>query len=268
MKRLIIENIKERCSIGFVTIFALFLASVVAFSVWRAGDYVFRDSLDFYFFILENLISMIFPFIITFIYLSLFSGEIKNRFHVYTRTRVPIETYLKSKFISNALLTFITVFLFMFSCFVIAYYILPALGLIQMNFYDYGLNETTITEDQFTRYTFTQILRYGEITYGLLYSLWVGINAVCYTSIGFMFLLFIRNQFVALSIPVLIYYCGSFILGALFSLPYQFIFSVFPFGYKQISMTILLVPASLLILIFALQYFSFKVNRNRLDQLT
>ncbi|KOS61642.1 hypothetical protein FJQ98_25180 [Lysinibacillus agricola] len=191
-------------------------------------SYEFKDSLQVFSFMVKNM-PIFFTILATLIYLPLFSAELKNRFLVYTRLRMPIKKLLFIKFSANFLLSFSVFFIYIFSLFSLCFYIFPSLGLAHLQPEAYNLNEITVQEDAYTRFTFTQLLEYGSLTYGLIYSFWVGINAAIYASIGFLLLLIVPNKFVAMSIPTLIFFVGSYLLDR----PFQLLDAVFPYNYIQ-----------------------------------
>lgn len=124
-------------------------------------------------------------------------------------------------------------FIFVFSYFIFSFYIESFFGLVSYHPESYNLNEITVIENTYKRHTFTQLLEYGSITYGLFYSSWVASNAAAYASLGFLLVLIIENKFLALSIPFLLYLLGSFVMGAFSITKFRFADSVFPFNYIQ-----------------------------------
>lgn len=218
------------------------MASPVIYYFVVGDGYVFRDPLDIFTFLLEGVLIVVFPLLATLIYLPSFSAELKNRFIVYTRLRIPVEKLLFIKFMANAVLTFSAFFIFVFSMFLLSFYVFPSQEWVLFEPEVYGLTESTLIMDAYTRHTFTQLLAYGPFTYGLLYSFWVGVNAAIYTTIGFLLLLLIQNKFVAMSIPWLIYIVGSFILASSSLRPFKLSDTIFPFAYTQQPIWTAVVP--------------------------
>lgn len=217
----------------------LILPSIRFYSI-KEG-YLFFDSIAVFQETVSTIIPMLFPVLTIVILLPSFLQEQRNNFISYTRVRVPLNTYILSKFLINAILTGLVTFLLIFIPFIFIVYIEPHLGII---FYEpKDQNSYTPT------YTFSQFLPYGEITYGLLYSLWVSINAILYSSISFMLLLILSNPFVALSIPFLFYHIFNFITGVLNIPMFSPLSTIFPFNLVQQPLWTVLVPFSVLLLI-------------------
>ncbi|OMC71566.1 hypothetical protein BK126_05680 [Paenibacillus sp. FSL H7-0326] len=264
----VLIELKRRVTLKFLVVWLLITCIPLIIAILRSGSYAFRDSLDFYTFILEDVVTLLFPFVILFIYLIFFTSEIQDRFLAYTRLRAPIESTINVKFLANGLMTFIAVFLSMIIFFLFAFYLEPFMQFANMRPELYGLNEQNITEDTYNRHTFTQLLRYGTVTYGVLYSGWVALNAACYVSLGFMFVILVNNRFFALSIPFLVYFIGSF-LAASFNLdPYQFTHSIFPYGYIQGPIWKSFVPFIILVLLIIGMYTYVRSNISKLERLT
>lgn len=227
----------------------------------------FRDKLDVFTYMLEGLLPLCFVLLATLVYLGYFSQEIKNRYLVYTRMRYPLRKMLRIKFTANLLLTFGTFFVFTFGYFLFTFYILPQSGLIRFEPEVYKLNEITVVQDSYTRHTFTQLLQYGTLTYGFLYSCWVGINAAVYAAIGFIMVLIIRNQFLALSIPFMFYILGSYVMGFGDLRRYRFPDSIFPYSSIQMPIWTAFVPFFFLLFICTILVIGVNKNIERIDTL-
>ncbi|KPC97191.1 hypothetical protein LR69_04596 [Geobacillus sp. BCO2] len=107
--------------------------------------------------------------------------------------------------------------------------------------------------------TFSQFLRYGEFVYGLVYSVWVAINGVLYSTIAFMLLLNISNPFIALSLPFLFYHIFNFVT-ALFDIPmFSPLSTIFPFNIEQQPLWTVLVPF-LFLLVVSVTLFVFSIR--------
>lgn len=248
----------------FIWLFAMCLPAVYYYIVWES--YLFRDRLDTFTFLFEGVLIVIFPLLATLIYLPSFSAELKNRFLVYTRLRIPVEKLLFIKFMANSVLTFAVFFIFVLFMFLLSYYIFPSVGWVQFDLEVYGLTESTIIEDRYTRHTFTQLLEYGLYAYVLFYAFWVGINAAVYSSIGFLLLLLIPNKFVALSIPWGIYIIGSFLLVDGLR-PFRLADTIFPYMYTQQPIWTAFVPFLALCCLCLLLFIVIRKKFNSLDDL-
>lgn len=230
-------------------------------------SYIFRDALDVFTLMLEGLLVVVFPILTTAFYLPHFLQELKNRFIVYERIRTPVKNILFIKFCTNFLVTFFAFSFFIFILFLISFYIFPILNFIEYRPDVYSFDEKSVTMDSYNRHTFTQFLEYGNIVYGFIYSIWVGINAAVYSSIGFIAMLLVKNKFIAISIPTIIYYIGSFILGFLNLRQFRFTDAIFPFSSIQQPIWTSFVTLGLLILISLSMLIVIKIKFNELDDL-
>ncbi|WP_165842380.1 ABC transporter permease [Paenibacillus xerothermodurans] len=214
---------------------------------------------------LEGILPLAFVLLATLVYLGSFSREIKNRFLVYTRLRTPLRKMLRIKFAANFLVTFGVFFVFTFGYFLFSFYIVPLLRLVQFHPEVYMLNEVTVVQDSYTRHTFTQLLQFGSLTYGFFYSCWVGLNAAVYATIGFFMVLIIRNQFLALSIPFLLYILGSFVMAASGLMRFRFPDAVFPYSYMQLPIWTAFAPFLFLLFICIILFLAVNKNLERID---
>ncbi len=183
---------------------------------------------------------------------------------VYQRMRAPLKTLLGSSLLSNVFLTFIVFFLFTFNLFIFSFYIQPSLNMVEYHPEVYHLSGKSLILDSYTRNTFTQFLKYGNFAYGLVFSFWVGLNAVLYSSLGFFTVLLFKNKLIGIAFPVLFYLIGTFSFSFSDTLaPFRMADVVFPFSIEQepIITTCVTVFVLFLINIFLSIYvFKFKIN--------
>ncbi|SES01909.1 hypothetical protein SAMN04487944_11549 [Gracilibacillus ureilyticus] len=245
------KEIQSKLSIKVMLGWLLLIAIHFTYFFIIQGSYQFRDNLDVFTFMLEGVFPLILPLLATLIYAPSFANELKDRFIIYTRTRIEISRLFSIKFWTNFLLVLFSVFGYIIVLFIFAHYVVPAFDLAEhMDPESYGLNEETIIEDTYTRHTFTQLLEYGLWTYAVLYSLWLGLNAALFATIGFLCLALISNRFIALSIPTLVYLIGSYIISSFPSTRnYTFTNSLFPYGYIQQPIWTAFVPFTILVLL-------------------
>lgn len=256
---------KLKSKYSFIWLFAMCIPAIYYSIVWDSSD--FRDKLNIFTFLFEGVLIVIFPLLASLIYLPSFSGELRNRFIVYTRLRTPVGKLLSIKFIANGMLTFTVFFVFVLLMFIFAYYIFPSLGWANLHPERYGLSGNALIEDTYTRHTFTQLLEYGLYTYILFYAFWVGINAAVYSSIGFLLLLLLQNKFIAMSIPWLIYIVGSFILISPELRPFRLADTIFPYMYMQQPIWTTFIPFICLCCICLLLYLVVRKKFTSLDDL-
>lgn len=231
----------------------------------RKGAYEFRDPLDLFTYLIGGIVPLTFVILATALYLPSFSQEINERFLFYACARRPAGELLRAKFRFNLALVFVYCFLFIFICFLAAFHIVPALDLVK--FHPDATDLKAIQAELYGRHTFTQLLQYGTLTYGILYSAWVGLNAAAYSSIGFALLLLIRNRYVALSLPTLIYIVAGFLMTRPALMPYRTFDSIFPFSYLQQPIWTAFIPFLCLASIAAVLLHIVLSNLYKLDSL-
>ncbi|MBW0934214.1 ABC transporter permease [Priestia megaterium] len=228
-------------------LFIVFLLPLIAFYPIRQG-YMFFSPVEVFQEILGGIIPLIFPVLAIIIYLPNFWIEQKNNFITYTRPRIPLGSYILSKGIVNAVFTGLIIFLMLLFSYVFVEFIEP-------NFLHFVQYYTPSKYNHSSKVTFSQFLRYGDLTYFLAYSLWVTLNAIVYTTISFMLMLIIRRTFIALSVPFLFYHIFNFIVGVFGVARFSPLSTVFPFNIQQQSLWTVMVPFTFLLLILLIIYF-------------
>ncbi|PAD74412.1 MULTISPECIES: ABC transporter permease [Paenibacillus] len=268
MLKEILQEIRSKLSPKFFLSWLSLTAVLISFAVYRSRSYELRDSLDFFTFTIGSILPILFPIVSVLVLTISFAADIHHRFLTYTRMRRPIIETLNINFWANLVLTFIFFFCLIISLFIFAYYIEPLLGIANFNPAGYGLTTDNIAEDTYMRHTFTQFLRYGTLTYGIVYALWVGLNAGLFAAIGFVLVLLLRNRYLALSLPFVIYVVGIFTLSALGAEIYRPSYTIFPFDRIQSPIWTALIPFTILSVIVAGSLIYIKRNITKLGNLT
>lgn len=249
MVKQILHELRKRLTIGVVIPCFLFIIALLVFGIYRGQSYSLRDSLDFYGLILSGVPAITFPILAVLIYVSFFAGEIRNRFLVYTRMRRSIFETLVIKQVSNIVLSFLFFFLFVFIPFIYVYYIDPKVGNTVFDPSLYGLTSKSVITDSYSRHTFSNFLQHGTLTFGLVYSFWVGINGALYAAVSFYLVLLVRNSFLALSLPFVLYIVISFILSAVKLNDFRPNHVIFPFEHTQSPLWTVSIPFIILLFI-------------------
>jgi hypothetical protein len=235
-----IRNILIWMIILFIPVFRFFMV---------IGSYEFFVPIEVFQEMISGIIPLLFPAIIIAIYLPTFLEEQRNNFIQYTRPRIPLNMYLLCKGIVNAVLTGLISFLLVFGSCVFVLYVEPNFDLVSYAFMD---QNATVPD-----YTFSQFLSYGDLTYGLIYAIWVSINAILYSTFAFVLLLTLNNSFVALSAPFLYYHVFNFVSGVLGRPHFSPLSTIFPFNIIEQPLWTVLIPfVTLLIAILAVYLYS------------
>lgn len=262
----IFDEIRSVCTPKWLLSCLVIMSLPMAYFLLRYSQYTFSSEYDVFTFFLDSFVPIVFVIFAVLVYTGMFAQEVSNRFIVYTRLRISLKKLLSIKFAANFTITFGVFFIFIFAYFVFAYYVEPIIGLVRYDPSFFALNGTTVEEYTVKQNTFSQLLAYGEIIYGFIYSLWVAINAALFATFAFLLVLLLDNSFVALSLPFGLYLVQSFFMGAFGLVKYQFFQAVFPFNYMQLPIWTSLVPTAALfgVCLFLLGYL---ILTNRLERL-
>lgn len=242
LRNQLLVELKRACTIKNLLMWSsiILLLPTIRFCMISEG-YQFYKPVEVFQEIVSAIIPLLFPALVIIIYLPSFLQEQRNKFITYTRTRVSLNIYILSKGLTNALLTGLVIFLLIFLPFVFIMYLEPNLGIILYTPIDKNVHIPNVT--------FSHLLLYGDLTYGLIYSLWVSINGVVYSTIAFMLLLNLNNPFVALSIPFLFYHIFNFITGVLNVPMFSPLSTIFPFNIEEQPLWTVLVPFLFLLIV-------------------
>jgi hypothetical protein len=177
------------------------------------------------------LIYLLFPIYVVFISCLRLYREVPTSERVTVRG----EGYLFARLATAGGISFVAFAISTFLLFVLAFYVWPALGNPSVDPGDYFLTPETAVTSSFTDSTFSQLLALGPLTFGILYSFWVGFCAAIWTSLAMAALLTIRNRPLAVALPFLVYIAQWVAASLLGNVRASFAASTFPFGYQQTS---------------------------------
>lgn len=226
---------------NFLIIVALILGPIF-YNLYRVDQYSLINALDFFSFNISVFLPFLFPLLVVLIYAQPFSSELSNNYIMYTRIRIDFKKYIFIKLLSNNILVFIGFFSVVFIIFVYSFFIEPYLGLVHYEPENLNLTVQELLTYDINMFTFTQLIKTSTLMYGLIYSGWVGLNAMLYSSMAMIATLLFRNVFVALSIPFLFYHISSFVVAVLGFPEFLFDASIFPFNIDQQPIKIAFVP--------------------------
>ncbi|MBU5468722.1 ABC transporter permease [Virgibacillus sp. MSJ-26] len=239
----------------------------IIYNIYRIDQFSLVNSLDLFSFNMSVFLPFLFPLLVVLIYAQPFSNELSNNYITYTRVRIDFKKYILIKLISNSILVFLSFFVVVFIIFLFSYYIEPHLGFV--NYEPENINLTTegLLDYDISMFTFTQLIKYSTLLYGLTYSGWVALNAVLYSSMAMLATLLFRNTFVALSIPFLFYHIGSFIIAVLGFPMFLLDASIFPFNVEQQPIYIAFIPFLFVVGVTGSMFFRLlnNINNKRFD---
>lgn len=220
------------------TIWALLILALPTIQFLLIKDnYVFYRQLDLFLRLNSNFVPLLFPILVVLVNTIHFVGEQKNSFIQYTRVRIPLSTYLFGKLLTNAILSFTIAFLITFIPFVFSMYIEPFLGIVTI--YPPDGNPIPFT-------TFEQLLSLGTLPYGIIYSLWVGLNGMMYGTIALLLVMILDKPFIALSIPFIYYLLTDFVMQVLGFDKFSPSNTIFPFSISQQLLWTVFIPFAIL----------------------
>ncbi|MFB7799690.1 hypothetical protein [Isoptericola sp. NPDC056134] len=220
-------------SIGVLGPALIVVLMPAAIGILVREEYALSGSLEFFGLMLRNFVPLLFPVLVTVVYLPRLSDEFANGFTGSVRTRTTLRTYLGSRIATAALLSFLTFTAMIVVCWLVAFVIGPLVGMNEFeNVLPAGAAPDALL-DPVSRATFTQLYADPPVLYGVVYAVWVGLNAALVAVFGTLSLILISNRFVALAVPTVAFLVVGFALQVLGLAPFTPTFATFPFGLAQ-----------------------------------
>ncbi|MRX72131.1 ABC transporter permease [Bacillus lacus] len=210
----------------------IFIPTTVQFLYVKTG-YQFYRPVEVHTEMIGGIIALLFPILFIIIYSNSYASEIKDNFITYMKSRTKLSNYLLAKGIVNAVLTFAVAFSMVFVSFVLIVYIEPLLNIVVYETRD--IRHVSVG-------TFEIFLSYGTLTYGLVYSFWVAVNAVLYSTASYVLTIIIKNNFLALSLPFLWYFVVNYAIAILGFPQFSMSSTAFPFNITQQPIWTIFVP--------------------------
>ncbi len=244
LKHLIYIELKKALNkrLFIISLSLIFLPIIIILPIIN-GTYIFHKAIDVHQQLFSSSpIPLLFPILIVPLYASSYANEKKDNYLQYIKPRTLISDYVLAKGVVNAFLTFAVAFFMIFIPFLFIQYIDPMIGYI--HYETEFLNPVSIG-------TFEVVAQKSVFLYGIIYSLWVGLNGAFYTTIAYLFTICLKNKFVALFIPFLWWFIMNFVTAILWIERFSPVFTVFPFSITAQPMWTIFIPCAVLILIIA-----------------
>ncbi|WP_020008118.1 hypothetical protein [Salinicoccus albus] len=222
----------------------IFIPTSFQFFIVKTG-YTFYRPVDVHAEVVGNVIALLFPLLFIVLYANSFAAERKDNFIAYTKIRARLSHYIMAKGIVNAGMVFVVAFAMVFLPFVFLVFIEPSIGLIVYESRSPGSFSSSIG-------TLEIFLQYGSLTYGIIFSTWIAINAVLYATAAYVLTLIIKNNFLALSLPFLWYFVMNFIASILGHPEFSTTSTVFPFNITAQPIWTILIPFSVHLLFLSI----------------
>jgi hypothetical protein len=157
-------------------------------------------------------VSLLFATLATMVYSNSYAKEDKNNFIYYIGYRTNLRKYILNKVIVNSILTFLCMFIAMLIVFIFVFYLEPTFGFMYYQSNTSGgqgyipehLAHVVRNIDLWS----IIIINYNLPTYILAHTSFLALNAVLYANIALILTFYIKNTFLALSIPTVLYISG------------------------------------------------------------
>ncbi|SDC60020.1 ABC transporter permease [Shouchella lonarensis] len=235
-----------------IWILVMLLLPVIKFMLIK-DNYVFYRQLEVFLRVNSDFVPLLFPLLMMLVYPIRFVGEQKYNFLTYVGARITLHKYFNAKLTTNVLCAFFIAFGMVFVPFIFIMYVEPIFGFIALE--DAMGNPIPYT-------TFEQFLPFGDLTYGILYSMWVGLNGALYATFGLLLLMITQKPLTALTTPFIYYFMGMFVTQLLDYEQFSTGLTIFPFSTSQHPLWTVLVPFGVLCVIITGLYIKLRKKVN------
>lgn len=251
MKNLLKINLKMSLKLSFLfAIILLLIALIVAFSNYYSPE----DTGGFELFIKiignsGNSLFPIFLFIIPILSFSLsYLTEINSKIFMYMVQRINIKDYIYSKFFANYIIGFFTGFIPLILMLLITIIVL-----------DFDKNITTTFSNGFL----VKIIEKSPFLYSIIMILIQSTFAAVWSCFGLALSVIIKNKYITLALPILIYFVTGITFELIGILKYDLITLVVPSFISGVTITSVMIRNVLLLSIsFTIFYLGVSKNNN------
>lgn len=227
---------------------ALVVVPIVS-GIAKANEGAMRSNFDVYTQLMISPVSLLVPIIAVMLGCMRAYDIIGNRYVSYTRTRVAVRRYISGELGAAFIVPFAAFFLLSFVGIILAFYIWPLLGNPSIDPGTYEMSSAQALKDDLTRTSFSSLLAWGPLVYGIIYSTWLGLGAATYAALGFAALVVLHNRLLALLLPFIVYFLPTIVVSLLGSPELSPMYSLMPFGLIQAPIWVAALPTLLVILL-------------------
>lgn len=227
---------------------ALAIVSVIV-SLPRFNNVALRDHLDVLAELMNSPISFLFAFLVVVLSCQGLFGQIAERHLFYVAVRGGFRQRVTAHFATAAASAFVVGAAYVLVNATVAFAVWPALGSPGVDPSVYFLTTQTAADDALTRFTYSQWLSFGSVSFSLLYAVVVGIAAAALALIGSVVALLFNSVIGAVAVPTLGYLVATLVPAFLGTPRAGILYSIFPFGLDQARVEVGVLPVGGLVLI-------------------
>lgn len=196
--------------------------------------------------------NLLLPLIVSLPYAIVVSGEISQRYLLYTRPRAGLRFSIRTRFTTAATTGFVIGFTVPLVVFTWSFLVEPLLGIVTPRPELSGLfTPEQVRVADLDAFTFSQLLGYGDAAFGVGYALFVGVVGALYSVVTLACLFMMTNRFLAMATPWIVHVSVYFVMAVLQLAPVS-PNAFLPFNLSQTSMSVPLIPLTTLAAIAAI----------------
>ena len=227
-------------------------------------SYVYQAPIDNFTLMTGGPLALVFPLVLTALYVFRFSGLLHHRYACYARFRSSTSRFLAAHLIVNAIVVGVLVFGSYLIAAVTVFLILPSTRfLTQQSGYE-PLPAAQLQAYNEQLITFSQLASHGVWVYVMVFSLFVAVFSVVIATASLCFTLLATSRLLGLAATLILYTVESFVLAYARLEVFRTDTSLFPDGITQQPLWVPMIPFTVWIVLTAVLL---RRVRRRADQL-
>jgi len=247
--------------------YALFLLYPTVIGIAMMPAYEYTAPIDSFTLMTGTPVSIVFPLLLTGLYVFRFSGLLQNRYAFYARFRSGTGAFLSAHMVVNILVVGVLVFLSYVIAAVAAFLVLPHTAFLQ-NLVGYRpLPAGRVAEYTTSVETFTQLAAYGTWVYVLVFSLFVAVFSMAIATASLGFTLLTRSRILGLSATLVLFTVENFVLSYARVEQFRSVTAIFPGGIIQQSLWVPVIPLVAWVVLAGVLMWWARRSAERLDTL-
>lgn len=249
---------------------AIYVAFVAFPTVWGVAvqaSYAYQAPIDLFTLMVSHPAALVFPLLLTGLYVFRFSSLLQHRYAFYARLRSGTRAFLGVHVAVNVIVVGSLVLVSYLGAAAIAYLVLPRTQLVRGALGYQPLPNAAAREYSSSLVTFSQLSEAGTLAYVVGFASFVAVFSVVIATASLCFTLLARSRILGLALTLVLYTAESFVLAYAGLEQYRTDASLFPSGITQQPVWVPMVPLAAWVVLTAALLIYLRRSADRLDTL-
>lgn len=213
MRQAVRDELSRLWSIPAALFLLAFLAYPTVLGVAMMRSYAYQAPIDMFTLMTNTPVALVFPLLLTALYVFRFSGLLHNRFAFYSRFRSSTRTFLAVHLTLNVVLVGVLVFTSYLIAGLVSFVVLPATGILATQTGYQPLPAGEVAHYTSHLVTFSQLADAGTGIYVVVFAGFVGLFSVVMATAALGFTLLAKSRILGLAATLILYTVEDFVLS-------------------------------------------------------